>query len=102
MKTKKQKISKDVRDLSFLIGSSPNDPVLYYQRGVEWSQKGVYDLALADFSRAISLKQDFARAYYGRGTVYNLIKEYEKAEKDFQKSHNLLKKIRSLEDVFRN
>ena len=94
-------IKRSISRLSSKIDTNPNDPVLYYQRGIEWSQRGVYDLALADFTRAITLKDDFARAYYGRGTVYNTIKEYEKAKKDFYKSHTLLKKIRNTEDVFR-
>ena len=103
MKTIKQtrKVKRSISRLSSKIETNPNNPVLYYQRGVEWSQRGVYDLALADFTRAITLKEDFARAYYGRGTVYNTLKEYEKAKKDFYKSHNLLRRIRSKEDLVR-
>ena len=66
-----EKQEKNIDDLNSLIGSCPDNPDLYYKRGVKWSQKGAFFLALDDFSRAISLKTDFARAYYGRGTVYN-------------------------------
>ncbi|MBN1522166.1 MAG: hypothetical protein JW928_06505 [Candidatus Aureabacteria bacterium] len=103
MKTLKHinRVKRKIEDLSAEIEMHPNDPLLYYKRGVEWSQRGVFDLALADFTHAISLKQDFAKAYYGRATVYNSLREYEKAREDFQKSHTLLKRLRNKEDFVR-
>ncbi|MCK5708662.1 MAG: hypothetical protein KAI43_13525 [Candidatus Aureabacteria bacterium] len=74
------------------------DFLFYYKRGLEWSQKGVYDLALADFTHSISLKDDFAKAYYGRAAVYNALKEFDKAKKDFFVSHTLLSEVRFTED----
>lgn len=74
------------------------DFLFYYKRGVEWSQKGIYDLALADFTKSILLKDDFAKAYYGRAAVFNALKEYDKAKKDFLISHNLLDKVRFFEE----
>ena len=100
-KTIKKKDRSNAGDFNLRIDSQSKDPFFYYKRGVEWSQKGLYDLALADFTRAISLKEDFARAYYGRGTVYNSMKEYEKAEEDFQRSHHLMKSLHSREDHIR-
>jgi len=96
-----RKIHDNISDLNTQIHTRPDDPVLYYRRGVEWSHRGVFDLALADFSRAIDLKDDYARAYFSRATVYNVLKEFDKAKDDFYRSRSLLKNLRSREDEIR-
>jgi tetratricopeptide (TPR) repeat protein len=41
-----------------------------FQQGMLRLQRGATDLAIADFSRAISLKSDYADAYFHRGLAY--------------------------------
>jgi tetratricopeptide (TPR) repeat protein len=90
-------------NVSNRIIKGPDNPNFYYRRGVKLSQKGMYDLALSDFTAAISLKEDFAQAYYGRGTVYNFLHEFEKAKEDFLSSQKILSRERfSEERVSRN
>jgi tetratricopeptide (TPR) repeat protein len=40
---------------------------------------------VADFTKAIELATDWAEAYFNRGHVYSMMREYDKAEADFTK-----------------
>jgi tetratricopeptide (TPR) repeat protein len=42
----------------------------YYNRGLAYDHKGLFDQAIKDFDQALALKSDPARAYNGRGTAY--------------------------------
>ncbi len=42
----------------------------YYNRGVAYGDKGLYDQAIADYTQAIALKPDYAAAYDNRGWSY--------------------------------
>ncbi len=42
-----------------------------------------YDKAIADFSQAIEIDSDYARAYNNRGVLYKDIKQYDKAIDDY-------------------
>jgi len=62
-------------------------------RAIEWSDAGSrhvmskdYDLAIEDSNKAISLKPDYAVAYYFRGVVYNLKGQRDKAIEDFNQA----------------
>ena len=39
----------------------------YFNRGLSHAKNGEIELAIADYSKAIELKPDFAEAYYCRG-----------------------------------
>jgi tetratricopeptide (TPR) repeat protein len=49
---------------------SPLSAEIYSNRGVSYSKKGDYDLAIADFTRAMKLNPNAAIAYYNRGMTY--------------------------------
>ena len=54
------------------ISENTNDATAYYERGDLLRGLGQYDLALADFDRAIKLQPDFDEAYLARGYLkYN-------------------------------
>jgi len=57
-----------------LIGCSPNSAKSYYKTGDEYSLKGDYDNAIADYTEAIRLDSNYAEAYNKRGDVYLVIK----------------------------
>ena len=44
--------------------------VVYYNRGVAYGDKGNYDQAISDCTRAIELDPNYADAYYNRGVAY--------------------------------
>ena len=61
----------------------------YYNRGVAHSKKGELELAIADYTRAIELKPDYADAYYSRGGALLRLGEREKAEADLATARNM-------------
>jgi tetratricopeptide (TPR) repeat protein len=57
----------------------------YLDRGDVYLDQGDLDNAINDFSDAIRLQFDFARAYYRRGYAYRLKRENDKAMADYEK-----------------
>ena len=56
----------------------------YYNRGLAHSQKGELELAIADYTKAIGLKPDYADAYYRRSKTWLHLGETEKAKADMK------------------
>jgi len=56
-------------DLSKAIELRPGEPEYLYQRAMAYRQSGQAALALADLDHAITLNQDFLRAYLPRGEI---------------------------------
>jgi tetratricopeptide (TPR) repeat protein len=46
-------------------------------------------MAIADFTKALALKEDYAEAYYGRGLAYSCISKYPMALQDMEKAIRL-------------
>ena len=61
---------------------NPQDHVFYNNRGVDYGEKGEYDLAIKCFTKAIELKPDYALAYNNRGAVYRSKGEHDLAIED--------------------
>ena len=55
----------------------------YYNRGLTYFDKGQYDLAISNFSRAIEIDPEHVASYSNRGEVYKLKGQYDKAISDF-------------------
>jgi tetratricopeptide (TPR) repeat protein len=60
-----------------------------YELAYTYYFKGRYDDALAEFGRAINLKNDFADAYAGRGNVFFSMKDYEKSSASYAEAVRL-------------
>ena len=56
---------------------------IHNAQGVTHAKTGQYDLAIADFNRALELDPDYAEAYCNRGITYDSKGEYERAIKDY-------------------
>ena len=51
-------------------------------RGFNWSRKGNYDYAIADYTQAIQLNPELAESYYNRRLVYRQKGEWDKSIAD--------------------
>ncbi|ALB43255.1 hypothetical protein AA650_24905 [Anabaena sp. WA102] len=60
--------------------------VFYFNRGVVYGEQKKWELALADYSKAIAINPDNADAYINRGVVYNEQKKWELALADYSKA----------------
>ncbi len=62
------------------------DPVTCYNLGRQYAGTNDYNRAIANFSRAITLKPDYVAAYIGRGLAYVQTKKYPAALNDFSRA----------------
>jgi tetratricopeptide (TPR) repeat protein len=60
-----------------------NRAIEAYRQGVVHLELGKFEAAISDFDRAISLDNQFAQAYWGRGDALMSLGEYETAVTDF-------------------
>ena len=67
----------------------PQDHVFYNNRGIDHGERGEYDLAIKDFTKAIKLKLDYAFAYNNRGAVYRSKGDHDLAIEDCNKAIQL-------------
>ena len=58
----------------------------YFERGNRAVQRGDFQAAINDYTRAIDLQPDSANAYYNRGIAYENIGEYESAIDDYTRA----------------
>ena len=69
--------------------TSPNLAITFNNRGIAYSNKGQYDLAIADYNQAISLKPDYAAAFYNRGVAHYDKGQYNLAIADYSQAISL-------------
>ncbi len=55
----------------------------YNQRGIAWSQKGDYDRAVADYTKAIDINPRYTNAYNHRGIAWTQKGDYVRAIEDY-------------------
>ena len=67
---------------------NPKNPELNQELGLVCRNLGKYDLALQYFNKALKLKADFPEAWNNMGTVYLLMKEWDKAIFCFKEAAN--------------
>jgi len=66
------------------IEAAPNDPRLYFNRGLLLSKYMHQDKkAIRDFTRTIELAPSYVRAYLNRALAYDFLGEYQKAVGDY-------------------
>jgi len=58
----------------------------WVDRGLEYGKKREWEKAIKCYTKAISIKTNYALAYNNRGWVYYLIKKYDKALEDVTKA----------------
>jgi len=62
---------------------------VYLNRGIAYSEKGLHDLAIKDYTRAIELRPDDTRAYHNRGLAHSEKDLYDLAIKDYTRAIKL-------------
>lgn len=82
-------IENSMTDLNTALMINPQYALAYLNRGVLYEMKGGYDLALKDYSKAISLEPNNATYYVYRANLYQGLKEPEKAKADELKAKAL-------------
>jgi len=58
----------------------------HYNSGLKKHKNGYYYDAIADYTKAIELNPDYAKAYYNRGNAKNNLKDHYGAIADFNKA----------------
>lgn len=71
------------------ISCEPTNWMAIFTSGVAWRNKGEYDKAISDYSRAVVLKPDNASAYFNRGCCFSIMNEDDKAINDYSKAIDL-------------
>jgi len=90
-------LGKDVRmktvsamtDLEQAIAKCERNAYLYYDRGNLHAINGDYELAVADYTTALSLDPRLAEAYYNRGIAYMNMKKTGEGIRDLSKAGEL-------------
>lgn len=65
---------------------APNDAEINYHLGIAYLGRGLRDLAMERFQKAVSLKNDYSEAYNYIGAIYNEMEQWEKALPYFDKA----------------
>ncbi|MBN1345885.1 MAG: tetratricopeptide repeat protein [Phycisphaerae bacterium] len=60
----------------------PGFAPVYKERAAGYVEKGLYDLAIEDYTRAINLRADYAEAYLSRATAWYRKHSYDRAWSD--------------------
>jgi tetratricopeptide (TPR) repeat protein len=82
--------ARDYRDgMAFpasALRDNPRNVMAYHMRGKEEFARGDLQGAMADLSRAISIKPDYAEAYYNRACIYGQMQAFPEALADYDRS----------------
>ena len=65
------------------------DAIGHYNRGIDYIQQEKYDLALAEFTKAININPRYADAYNNRGNLYQQQGKPDLALSDYNKAINI-------------
>jgi type IV pilus assembly protein PilF len=66
--------------------NAPNDPTINYYLGVAYLGRGLRELAMERFQKAISLKRDYSEAHNYLGVIYMDMEQWDKAIDSFDKA----------------
>jgi len=70
----------------FFLLSCVKDAAFYFNRGNDYVDKGKYDQAISDYTKALEINPRYFWAYVNRGTTYGRKGQYNEAISDFTKA----------------
>jgi len=76
----------------YVIAGKSNLSLAYQGRADAYRVNGEYELAVADYTRAIELAPREGRLYIGRGKAYQILGELPRASEDFRKAKEVTDK----------
>lgn len=82
---KKGKLADAERMLLTAIEIDPNNPDLYYDLGMVYFKKGMYDIAIAHFQTALKLDPRDTRAHYNLAEAYSKLGDLGSAAEHYEK-----------------
>lgn len=85
-----------ISDMQMALALEPNNAALWFNMGAMDAQRDQYDSAIADFTKAISLKPADPDAYRSRALVYQLTKQLDKAHEDEAAANKFARKDSAL------
>jgi lipoprotein NlpI len=72
---------------NYVITKEPERvPIAYYGLGTFFQQAGLYDRAIENFDRAITLDASLYQVYNNKGVIYGILGQYDKAIECFNKA----------------
>lgn len=85
----------------FCFGCSETDAEYCNRVGLESFQKGYFDNAVYNFTRAIERNPNYGEAYFNRGKAQHMLNEMNNGCSDFQKAYVLgFAKAKEMMDEF--
>jgi lipoprotein NlpI len=79
--------SEKMQEIHLVIKIDPRFADAFYNRGIGYDEKGQYDWAISDFTKAIETDPGLAEAHFNRGVTYYFKKEYDKSWEDIEKAY---------------
>jgi len=75
-----------ITDYNKAIKLDPNNPEVYYLRGIVYYERKDYDRAIKDYNKAIKINPKVAMIYNNRGKAYEFKGDNKKAFEDYNKA----------------
>ena len=79
---KSNSLPEAIKHYTFSIISNPKEPTTYCNRALAYFKTGEFQKGILDSTRAISLKNDYIKAFYRRAQCYIELKKYRLAFDD--------------------
>lgn len=79
-------LGQALKMLTVAENRAPADPVIQYDLGSAYEQRGMYDQAFTHYQKAITLKPDFSEAHNALGAFYAGRNDLDKAEWHFKRA----------------
>ena len=80
------KIQEALVDIEALVKDFPNSPILYNIRASCYKANGQINASIKDYEKAVTLKPDYAEAYYNLGITFRELGQLEAALKSYEKA----------------
>ena len=85
----RQNLKNKIHEYSQMIKEDKNNPTLFLNRGVVYSQLGYHNEAITDYNNALKLDSAMSQAYYNRGLSRSRFRYSKRSCADIKKAYKL-------------